>query len=128
LDAGGEVADGLPFPEPPGCVDPGLPPGWPGQELTGTGGTDELDLDKAGVKYAFGEIGIVDRPGDDARGLADGLDAEAGAVATASARACGWTWPSGCDRPAPINAKAATAEAAARPPLRHTEATGREMR
>jgi hypothetical protein len=127
LDAGGEDADGSPGPELPGCVDPG-PPGWAGQELTGTGGTDELDLDRVGVKNASGGIRIAGWAGDDAPGLADGLDAEPGAVATASARACGWTWLPGCDWPAPIKANAATAETATSPPLRHTEATGREMR
>jgi hypothetical protein len=143
LDAGGEDAGGLPAPEPPGCVDPGPPgcvdpgppgcvdpgpPSWAVQELTGTGGTDELDLDRVGVTYASGGIRIPGWTGDDALGLAGGLDAEPGAVATASARACGWTWLPGCDRSAPIKANAATAETATSPPLRYTEATGREMR
>jgi len=127
FDDGGEDPGGWPDPVPPGRVDPGAL-GWAGQELTGTGGTDELNLDWAGVKYAFGETGTLDRTGDDACGPGAGFSAEEGAVATASARACGWTWPPGCGRLAPINAKAATAEAAISPPLRYTEATGREIR
>ena len=86
----------------------------------------------AGVRYKFGESEAeTEAEGDaedDARGLAAGFDATAGAVAAAPAPACGWAWPAAGVRPAPIMAKAATAEAATSPPLRHTEATGREMR
>ena len=54
--------------------------------------------------------------------------AEEGAVATAPAPACGWTCPAAGGRSAPIRAKTATATAAASPPLRPAEATGREIR
>ena len=126
-DAGGEDAGGLPDPEPPGCVDPG-PPGWVGEELSGTGGRDVLALDKVGVKSAFGDIRTAGRTEDEGRGLAGGFDVEPGAVAITPAPVCGWAWPSGCDRSAPISAKAASPEATTSPPVRHAEATGRRMR
>ena len=111
-------------PEPPGC---------PGKELTGTGGIDVLVPTRAGVKNAFGETrtdaGGADE--DPAGELGAGLDdTEAGEVATAPAPACGCRWlaAAGVWWLAPIRAKAATAEPATSPPVRHAEASGREIR
>ena len=124
-DGGADECDALADgdPEPPGC---------PGKELTGTGGIDVLDPARAGVKNAFGETraaaGGADE--DDGPGLAAGLDdAAAGKVATAPAPACGCRWlAAGVWWLAPIRAKAATAEPATSPPVRHAEASGREIR
>ena len=125
-DGGADECDALADgdPEPPGC---------PGKELTGTGGIDVLDPARAGVKNAFGETraaaGGADE--DDGPGLAAGLDdAAAGEVATAPAPACGCRWlaAGGWWWLAPIRAKAATAEPATSPPVRHAEASGREIR
>jgi hypothetical protein len=110
-------------PEPPGC---------PGKELTGTGGIDVLVPARAGVKNAFGETradaGGADE--DPVGELGAGLDdTEAGEVATAPAPACGCRWlAAGVWWLAPIRAKAATAEPATSPPVRHAEASGREIR
>ena len=58
---------------------------------------------------------------EDGRGEAGALDteegADQGAVATAPAPACGWTFPPPGGRLAPVRAKTATAEAATSPPL-----------
>jgi hypothetical protein len=91
-----------------------------------------LDPDRAGVKNAFGET-RADAAGadeDPVRELGAGLDdTEAGEVATAPAPACGWWWlDAGVWWLAPIRAKAATAEPATSPPVRHAEASGREIR
>jgi hypothetical protein len=116
------LADG--DPEPPGC---------PSKELTGTGGIDVLDPARAGVKNALGETRAAagGADDDDAPGLAAGSDAAAaGEVATAPAPACGCRWLAavGAWWLAPIRAKAATAEPATSPPVRHAEASGREIR
>jgi hypothetical protein len=123
-DGGADECDGLADgdPEPPGC---------PGKRLTGTGGIDVLDPDRAGVKNAFGETradaGGADE--DDAPGVAAGLDdTAAGVVATAPAPACGCRWLAVGVWLAPIRAKAATAEPTTSPPVRHAEASGREIR
>jgi hypothetical protein len=124
-DGGADECDGLADgdPEPPGC---------PGKRLTGTGGIDVLDPDRAGVKNAFGETradagGAGEEP---VRELGAGLDdTEAGDVATAPAPACGCRWlAAGVWWLAPIRAKAATAEPTTSPPVRHAEASGREIR
>ena len=107
------------------------PPGWPGKRLTGTGGIDVLDPDRAGVKNAFGETRAAAGGADegDAPGVAAGLDdTAAGVVATAPAPACGCRWLAAGVWLAPIRAKAATAEPATSPAVRHAEASGREIR
>ena len=89
------------------------------------------DPDRAGVRNAFGETRAAadGADEDDVPGLAAGLDdAEAGEVATAPAPACGWRWLAAGAWLAPIRAKAATAEPATSPPVRHAEASGREIR
>ena len=124
-DGGADECDALVDgdPEPPGC---------PGKELTGTGGIDVLDPARAGVKNAFGETRAAadGADEDDGPGLAAGLDdAAAGKVATAPAPACGCRWlAAGVWWLAPIRAKAATAEPTTSPPVRHAEASGREIR
>jgi hypothetical protein len=126
-DGGADECDALAGgdPEPPGC---------PGKELTGTGGIDVLDPARAGVKNAFGETRAAadGADEDDGPGLAAGLDdAAAGEVATAPAPApaCGCRWlAAGVWWLAPIRAKAATAEPTTSPPVRHAEASGREIR
>ena len=124
-DAGGEDAGGLVgLDDLVGCADD-----W---DTTGVGGMDVLeDRDRAGLRYAFGET-CADAEGaaeDDVRGPAAALpDAEAGAVATAPAPACGWRWLDAGVWLAPIRAKAATAEPATRPPVRTAEAIVREIR
>ena len=103
--------------------------GFADEELTGVGSTDVLEnRDRAGVRYALGEIEAEGEAEDDARGLACGLEATAGWVAAAPAPACGWAWPAEGVRSAPIKAKAATAEPATSPPLRQAEASDREIR
>jgi hypothetical protein len=62
----------------------------------GVGGMDvPVNVAAAGLRYALGEIDTEDEDEgeaeDDAPGLAGGLAAEAGTVATAPAPACGWT-------------------------------------
>ena len=109
------------------------PPGSPGKELTGTGGIDVLGPARAGVKNAFGATRAAAGGADEdpVRELGAGLDdMEAGEVATAPAPACGWRWldAAGVWWLAPIRANAATAEPATSPPVRHTEASGREIR
>jgi hypothetical protein len=124
-DGGADECDALADgdPEPPGC---------PSKELTGTGGIDVLDPARAGVKNALGETRAAadGADDDDAPGLAAGSDdAAAGEVATAPAPACGCRWlAAGVWWLAPIRAKAATAEPATSPPVRHAEASGREIR
>ena len=124
-DAGGDDAgDLVGLDDVVGCADD-----W---DTTGVGSMDVLeDRDRAGVRYAFGET-CADAEGaaeDDVRGPAAGLpDAEAGAVATAPAPACGWRWLDAGVWLAPIRAKAATAEPATRPPVRTAEASVREIR
>ena len=85
-DGGADECDGLADgdPEPPGC---------PGKRLTGTGGIDVLDPDRAGVKNAFGETRAAADGADEdpVPGLGPGSDdAKAGEVAAAPAPACGW--------------------------------------
>jgi hypothetical protein len=123
-DGGADECDALADgePEPPGC---------PGRELTGTGGIDVLDPDRAGVKNAFGETRASAGGADEdlVGELGAGLDdTEAGEVATAPAPACGCRWLAAGVWLAPIRAKAATAEPATSPPVRHAEASGREIR
>ena len=115
----------------PELEDPVVPPDdW---VTIGVGGSDVLViLDEAGLRNALGDNGI-DAEGeaedeDDAPGLADGLDAEAGRVAAAPAPVCGWRWLPAGARFAPIRAKAATAEPATSPPVRTAEASVRETR
>lgn len=128
-DAGCEDAGADDAGDWPGLEDPVVPPD--DEVMIGVGGTDALEnLDAAGLRYALGEIG-TDAEGeaeDDALGLAGGLAAEEGAATTAPAPACGGrVWPAD-DRSAPINAKAARAEPATRPPVMHAEASVRETR
>jgi hypothetical protein len=92
----------------------------------GTGGFKKLDRD--GVRYAFGATETEGVADDDPRGVAGAFDTGAGAVATAPVPACGWACLAGSGRLAPIMAKTATAETATSPPLRHAEASDREMR
>ena len=86
-DAGGEDAGGLVgLDDLVGCADD-----W---DTSGVGGRDVLETRvRAGLRYTFGET-CADAEGgaeDDVRGPDAALpDAEAGAVATAPAPACGW--------------------------------------
>ncbi len=105
--------------------------GFADEEVSGVGSRDVLkNRDRAGVRNTFGE---TEAPAegedeDDPRGLGGALDATAGAVATVPVPACGWPWPAAGVRSAPIKAKAPTAEAATRPPVRQAEASDREIR
>jgi hypothetical protein len=121
-DAGGDDAGGLPGVD--ACTDD-----W---DTTGVGGIDVPDeLDRAGLRYAFGETraGAEGEAERDVGGLAAGLDdAEAGELASAPAPASGWRGPDDGVWLAPIRAKAATAEPATSAPVRHAEASVREIR
>ena len=124
-DAGGEDFAGLLAVEDvDGCAE-----NW---DTIGVGARDVLDPARAGVKNAFGETRAAadGADEDDGPGLAAGSDdAAAGEVATAPAPACGCRWlAAGVWWLAPIRAKAATAEPATSPPVRHAEASGREIR
>jgi hypothetical protein len=123
-EAGGDDAGGLPGLDVDGCADDG--------DTTGVGGMDvPEEPDRAGLRYALGETraDAEGEPERDVPGLAAGLDdAEAGELATAPAPACGWRWPDDGVWLAPIRAKAATAEPATSPPVRHAEASVREIR
>ena len=135
-EAGGEEADGddaggedfaglLALDDVDGCAE-----NW---DTIGVGARDVLEaLDRVGLRYMFGETRAAadGADEDDGPGLAAGLDdTAAGEVATAPAPACGCRWlAAGVWWLAPIRAKAATAEPATSPPVRHTEASGREIR
>ena len=134
-DAGGDDAGGEDFAgllgwededeDEDGCVE-----NW---DTIGVGARDVLEArDRVGLRYMLGETraAAAGADGDDAPGLPAGLDdAAAGEVATAPAPACGCMWlAAGVWWLAPIRAKAATAEPATSPPVRHAEASGREIR
>ena len=134
-DAGGDDAGGEDFAgllgwededeDEDGCVE-----NW---DTIGVGARDVLEArDRVGLRYILGETrAAADGAGeDDGPGPAAGLDdAVAGEVATAPAPACGCRWlAAGVWWLAPIRAKAATAEPATSPPVRHAEASGREIR
>jgi hypothetical protein len=108
-----------------GCVE-----NW---DTIGVGARDVLEArDRVGLRYMLGETRAAadGTDEDDGPGLAAGLDdAAAGEVATAPAPACGCRWlAAGVWWLAPIRVKAATAEPATSPPVRHAEASGREIR
>jgi hypothetical protein len=125
-DAGDEDFAGLPGSEDvDGCTE-----NW---DTIGVGARDVLEaLDRVGLKNIFGETRAAadGADEDDGPGEAAGLDeTAAGEVATAPAPACGCRWlAAGVWGLAPIRAKAATAEPATRPPVRHADASGREIR
>jgi hypothetical protein len=130
-DAGGDDADGEDFAGLLALADvDGCAKNW---DTSGVGARDVLEvLDRVGLRYMFGETRAAadGADEDDGPGLAAGLDdAAAGEVATAPAPACGCRWlAAGAWWLAPIRAKAATAEPATSPPVRHAEASGREIR
>jgi hypothetical protein len=102
-------------------------PGWTDTELIDVGAREVAeDQDVAGLTNELGdsEAGAA----GDALGPACGFVPTAGAVARLPAADCGLAELPGGVRPAPISAMAATADPATRPPVRQTEATGREMR
>jgi hypothetical protein len=129
-DDGGAEDDGADLvgwadPEPDPDPEP-EPAGWLGVGLIGVGARVVLNRDPAGVRN---ELGDSEAEGEgDVLGPDDGPAARAGAVAGFPAAACGSAWPAAGVRPAPIRAKAATADAIASPPVRQAEASGREMR
>jgi len=130
-DAGGDDAGGEDFAGLLALADvDGCAKNW---DTSGVGARDVLEvLDRVGLRYMFGETRAAadGADEDDGPGLAAGLDdAAAGEVATAPAPACGCRWlAAGAWWLAPIRAKAATAEPATSPPVRHAEASGREIR
>jgi len=130
-DAGGDDAGGEDFAGLLALADvDGCAKNW---DTSGVGARDVLEvLDRVGLRYMFGETRAAadGADEDDGPGLAAGLDdAAAGEVATAPAPACGCRWlAAGVWWFAPIRAKAATAEPATSPPVRHAEASGREIR
>jgi hypothetical protein len=101
-------------------------------ETIGVGGRDvPKDPDKAdGLRNMAGETSAEGGGAeDDARGLAAGSDvADTGAFGVAATPTCGCRWLAAGVWLAPIRAKAATAEPATSPPVRHAEASGREIR
>jgi hypothetical protein len=124
-EAGGDDAGGLPGSEDvDGCAED-----W---DTIGVGAKDVLEVrDRVGLRNMLGETRAAadGADEDDAPGLAAGLDdAAEGVVATAPAPACGCRWLAAGVWLAPIRAKAATAEPATSPPVRHAEASGREIR
>ena len=125
VDAGGEDFAGWPgLEDVDGCAED-----W---DTIGVGGRDVLEaLDRAGLRNMLGETRAAadGADEDDGPGEAAGLDdAAAGEVATAPAPACGCRWLAAGVWLAPIRANAATAEPATSPPVRHAEASGREIR
>jgi hypothetical protein len=125
VDAGGEDFAGLLGVEDvDGCAGD-----W---DTIGVGARDVLEVrDRVGLRYMLGETRAAANGADedDAPGLAAGLDdTAAGVVATAPAPACGCRWLAAGVWLAPIRAKAATAEPTTSPPVRHAEASGREIR
>jgi hypothetical protein len=124
-EAGGEDAGGLLGSEDvDGCAED-----W---DTIGVGAKDVLEVrDRVGLRNMLGETRAAadGADEDDGPGLAAGLDdAAEGVVATAPAPACGCRWLAAGVWLAPIRAKAATAEPATSPPVRHAEASGREIR